>query len=209
MEYFLDLEKIFSSAKSLKYFVTKVDTPFFNDQFPKQYPIGRDVDVICHPEDFSKFIQICRENFELPINYTRHIIDDSKNRKRFRAHAPAYFMRPDPCPYDKLINGLPMTKLHFQIDISTIEEEEYDVFTQNFKSSIFDDMLSFNNVNILPTEKEATLRLFFWKKSPKASHHGMYLLENGSRSIIKNYRDGEFKNSCFEALNKIFGEDNA
>ena len=203
MEMFLKLTTLFSSIENLRYFVTKIDTPFFNDKFPEEYPIGRDVDIICHPEDLEKIVQLSNEIIHEEPNFSKHLIRDNENHIRFRLHAPRYFMRLNPRPYDKLINGHPMTKLHFQVDISTTKEEDFKVFTDQFLDSIFDNFSMRNGVKVLDPLSESTLRMVYWKNSPKSTHHLDYLQKNASLEIVENIKEGEFKESCKSVLARI------
>lgn len=203
MEMFLKLTTLFSSIENLRYFVTKIDTPFFSDKFPEEYPIGRDVDIICHPDDLEKLVQLSNEIIHEEPNFSKHLIYDNENHIRFRIQAPQYFMRLNPMPYDKLFNGHPMTKLHFQVDISTTKEEDFKVFTKEFVDSIFDNFSMKNGVKVLDSDRELTLRMLYWKNSPKATHHLDYILKNASLEILENIKDAEFKNSCKSILERI------
>ena len=119
MNLFLDLKKIFLLIDNLRYVAIKVDSPGFTSDFPFTYPVGRDVDIVCHKEDFNKIIKVCNDNIQFPEDHTYHVIRDNSTQTRFRVHAPGCFLRPNPRQTDKLINGKPWTQLHFQIDITT------------------------------------------------------------------------------------------
>jgi len=203
MEMFLKISTLFSCIKDLRYVVTKIDTPFFSDNFPEEYPIGRDVDIICHPDDLEKLVQISNEIIHEEPNFSKHLIYDNENHVRFRLQAPQYFMRLNPRHYDKLINGHPMTKLHFQVDISTTKEEDFKVFSREFLDSIFDDFSMRNGVKVLDINKECTLRMLFWKNSPKSIHHLEYISENASLKILENIEDEEFMSYCETILKRI------
>jgi len=203
MEMFLKLEDLFESIKNFRYFVTKIETPFFNDKFPKEYPIGRDVDIICHKEDFPKIVQISDELIHAEANYSKHVIHDSDDQTRFRIQTPRYYIRLNPMPYDKLINGHPMTKLYFQVDISTINEKDFRVFKKDFLDSLFTDFSIRNGVKVLNPKAEAALRMMFWKNSPKSTHHLDYISENVSIEMLQNIQDQEFKIWCENILERI------
>jgi len=200
---FLDLVGFFNSIKNLRYFATKIETPFFNDHFPEDYPVGRDVDLICHPEDFSRICCLCEEFIQPKEPFLRRIAKDTPKHFRYRIESANYFVRPNPSSYDKLIHGLPMTKLHFQVDISAISEKEYSCFSDNFISSIFDDLDTKNGINILDKDRESTFRLMFWKKSPAAVHHSDYISKNFDREILMNFRDGEIKEFAKNILERL------
>ena len=203
MEIFLNLPKLFSLIKPFRYFVTKIDTPFFTEEFPEKYPIGRDVDIISHSDDFNAITQICEEVVQAPPNFSKHVIRDSSNHIRFRIHAPHYFIRPMSRPYDKLINGLPLTKLHFQVDVSNILEKDYQIFSNKFLDSLFENLQNRNGINILDTDKEVTLRILSWHNSPNSIHHLDYITQYGNWQILENFKDESFRNFCQNELEKI------
>tara|TARA_R110002020_G_scaffold59538_4_gene162249 strand:+ start:5105 stop:5728 length:624 start_codon:yes stop_codon:yes gene_type:complete len=203
MNEFLDLEKIFKLAEPLKYVAIKIDAPGFTKNFPKNYPIGRDVDVVCHEEDFHKFIKICDDNITYPQDHTKHIIKDSATQTRFRVHAPSYFLRPNPRPTDKMIQGKPWTQLHFQIDITTTSNGDYLELNKDFIDALYDKIEYLNCVKVLPTEKETIFRMLVVEKTRQLSHHSDYLKSHGSLTMLKNFKKENFKNSCKDILDGL------
>jgi len=203
MNQFLDLEKIFSLASDLRYCAIKIDTPGFKKDFPKSYPLGRDVDIVCHTKDFDKLFKICDNNISYPKDHTRHIIRDSKTQARFRIHAPGYFLRPNPRPTDKMIQGKPWTQLHFQIDITTEKDRAYSHLSNEFLNSLFFNLKSVNGVNVLSSEKESVFRFLSLVKSKRSSHHSDYISRYGSLKILESLRCENFKNLHKDVLHNL------
>tara|TARA_B100000686_G_C15889152_1_gene524778 strand:+ start:99 stop:425 length:327 start_codon:yes stop_codon:yes gene_type:complete len=90
----------------------------------------------------------------------------------------------------KLISGKPLTKLHFQFDVSSIEEPEY---SRVDLAPFFEDMEKptiVNGVKILQDKNEALLRCIFYAKS-RSLHH---------RNFIYNYRDQINSTQIFDPM---------
>lgn len=201
---FLDLENIFSLVSHLRYVAIKIDAPGFTKAFPKIYPVGRDVDVVCHPEDFDRIVEICDNNIAYPKDFTKHVIRDGSAQTRLRIHSPEYFLRPNSRPTDKLIQGRPWTQLHFQIDITTTLNSDYENLTDSFLNSLFDEKEHLNGVKILSQKKESVFRLLSYEKSRKQSHHTEYLLRHANLEILEHFKNENFMNSCRKILIKLF-----
>jgi hypothetical protein len=179
-ECFLDLTSLFKDLESYRYFATKIKTPYFKlaQEFPEMYPVGRDVDIVTHSDDFENVIETVNSFCKVQEGIHR-IIHDSDDHQRHRLESPDYFMMPNAVSTDKLRNGLPTTKLHFQIDVSTIDDYDYMGIG---KSGIVEDMehpVFKNGVKILQDGNEALMRCVFYAKS-KSMHH---------RNFIYNFRD--------------------
>ena len=122
----LDMKNLFFELRDKRYFATKINTPFFkfDKEFPEMYPVGRDVDLIVHPEDFESICEIVQSYCQQQgMNY--RVLHDSSAHQRHRLESSEYFLLPNAVATDKRRNGLPLTKLHFQFDISSVLEEEY------------------------------------------------------------------------------------
>jgi hypothetical protein len=179
-ECFLDLETFFRELESYRYFATKIKTPHFKleKEFPEMYPVGRDVDIVTHPHDFERIIEVV-DSFCKKQKGIHRIVHDSEVHQRHRIESTEYFIMPNAVSTDKLRNGIPTTKLHFQIDVSSIDDYDYMGIG---KSGILDDMdhpTFKNGVKILQDGNEALMRCVFYSKS-KTMHH---------RSFIYNFRD--------------------
>ncbi len=174
----LNLKELFENIKDTKYFVTKINTPFFKleKKFPELYPVGRDVDLLTHPCDFENICSVVHKFCEKQDMVFR-IIHDSPTHRRYRLESPDYFLLPNAVPGDKLRNGLPLTKLHFQIDVSSIEENEYSgVDTKAFEADMNNPTFE-NGVKILDNKNEVLLRCVFYAKS-KSRHHRDFIYQN-------------------------------
>mgnify|MGYP001409321963 CR=1 FL=1 len=88
----LEIKKFFDSIKEFRYFVTKIETPFFSDSFPEEYPVGRDVDIVVHPKDFDKICCRCEEHVVPFDSLVRRLAKDSRNHYRYRIESLNYFL---------------------------------------------------------------------------------------------------------------------
>ncbi len=55
----LDVNVLFENISNCQYVITKLDTPYMPVDFPKSYPLGKDVDIVCQTSD--DFDYICHE----------------------------------------------------------------------------------------------------------------------------------------------------
>ena len=174
-ECFLDLVGLFKDLSSYRYFATKIRTPHFDKvkSFPEEYPVGRDVDIVTHPDDFESIVSVVN-NFCKVQKGSHRIIHDSNIHQRHRIESPDYFLMPNAVPTDKLRNGIPTTRLHFQIDVSSINDYDYVGIG---KSGILEDMsdpIFDNGVKVLRDGNEALMRCVFFAKS-KSMHHKNFI----------------------------------
>lgn len=49
----LDVEEIIKAISSYEYVLAKTDVPYMLSDFPKNYPLGKDLDIICSKKDFN------------------------------------------------------------------------------------------------------------------------------------------------------------
>jgi hypothetical protein len=171
----LDLVSFFKEIRDFKYFATKIKTPYFcfDEPFPEKYPVGRDVDIVAHPDDYEKIKEVV-EKFCLSHKMIYKVIVDSKTHTRHRLESEEYFILPNATSKDKLRNGLPLTKLHFQIDISSIKDNDYFGIVI---SPILEDMENptfINGVKILSDKNETLMRCLFYNNS-KSIHHKNFI----------------------------------
>ena len=91
----LNLREYLNRIKDCEYAIAKFDSPYVPENFPDEYPIGKDLDILVSERDFGKINQITEEFLNGCLI------------KKF----------PERVYYRIEING----KLHFQIDISIVD----------------------------------------------------------------------------------------
>ena len=100
----LDLNKLFNNLEDIKYFITKIDVPYVPQDFPSEYAVGKDVDLIVDKIDYDKIQKIVKEFASLyDREFEQNWIDESDGfRLRFENN----------------------NSLHFQIDVTYLVDDE-------------------------------------------------------------------------------------
>lgn len=198
-ECILEMNKLFSDLSNYRYFATKIKTPYFtlDKQFPEKYPVGRDIDIVTHPDDFQKVLEIV-EMYCKSQKMIYRVIKDSPTHHRHRLESSEYFLMPNAVPTDKRRNGLPLTKLHFQFDVSSIEDSEYsgictDDILKNIESPLF-----LNGIKILDDSNESLLRCIFYTKG-KSQHHRDFIYAHKDITKVSSIKDA----SIWDAINPV------
>ena len=106
----LNLSHFFNQIKELKYFVTKIDVPYAPIDFPENYAIGKDIDIIIDKKDYKKIYKIVKIFSKNHINFQQILIKE-KYGFRFRFEEN--------------------NSLHFQIDVKYGNENISDEFLEN------------------------------------------------------------------------------
>lgn len=143
------LEKI----KEINYAICKFDVPYMPDNFPKQYPIGKDLDMYVSIKDFSKLCTITQD-FVNHYNKTYKIktLFISTENVRFRLE----------------INN----KLYFQFDITKDNDNLLD--NKILKNDLF---------YILSYDNELRIREIEIKKNPHKIHHIDWMDTNTNKTF--------------------------
>ncbi|HOS69974.1 MAG TPA: methyltransferase domain-containing protein [Bacillota bacterium] len=81
----IDIKKFLCNIKGYNYVLTKTDVPYMPDNFPEDYPLSKDVDLISSCEDFQ---DICKEAEEFADKYSssyqiKKIKENGRLRIRF------------------------------------------------------------------------------------------------------------------------------
>lgn len=105
-KYEIDLLKLFKNLEHLKYIIIKIDTPYTPENFPVEYPIGKDMDIFCVKEDFRKINKVLLNfaNRHKTIFEIKIIDKNSKYRVRLEKYGQLYYMLDNNCLTD---NNLP------------------------------------------------------------------------------------------------------
>jgi hypothetical protein len=94
----LDINIFLDAIKDIDYAISKYDVPYMPKNFPQEYPIGKDLDILVSQKDFDKIIDITTKYFNAyKSKFSIKIIKKINNFKL------------------RLENN---NKLHYQIDIT-------------------------------------------------------------------------------------------
>ena len=94
----LDISEYLYAIKDCRYALSKIDVPYMPKNFPNEYPVGKDMDMYVHQEDYLKVIDTTESYINKYDKYKMVVINVTDN----------YRIR--------LQNG---RKLHYQIDIKS------------------------------------------------------------------------------------------
>lgn len=156
----LNIEDVFEQIKGYRYVITKFDTPYMPKDFPKNFPLGKDVDIIC--ETKADFISICREVEKLegscsPFKMRTVRKTDKENAKRVLYRIELR---------DELI---------FLFDVMYGEQEG---LSDKFISNMMNKREKRGAFYLPCRSDEIIVRLNEYKLNPKKEHHLSYVLDN-------------------------------
>lgn len=126
----IDIFSFLQSINSFRYALVKVDVPYMPSQFPYDYPLGKDMDIICEKEDFE---QICEKAFEFGERYSkkykvRIINEEEKFRLRFELKNFLLYQIDISCG----INGLKQSFIRNAIK-SRIKTDSYFILDKKYE----------------------------------------------------------------------------
>jgi hypothetical protein len=138
----LDLPRFLSMIKDDKYALTKIDTPYMVDNFPIDYPIGKDMDLLVTEKSFySVMTKLITFSRSYPDTFgIKEVAEPDGIRIRFHKKSG-----------DK--------SLDYQIDV-TVSPLVND-----------DNIIESNGYKVLNDEWECYSRLASLKKKPHKTHH--------------------------------------
>ncbi len=143
----LDLPRFLSMIRDDQYALTKIDTPYMVNNFPIDYPVGKDLDILVASHNFysvmAKLIEFSRDYQD--VFDIRDVAEPDGIRVRFH----------------KKIGNRP---LEYQIDVT--------VSTMIFDDACFET----DDYKVLTEEWECYSRLASLKKKPNKTHHADYIL---------------------------------
>lgn len=149
-EYRLDLDSFFNAIGDLQYVAIKAETPYMVDNFPKEYPIGKDIDIVVVEEDFSAMVQ--------------NLIEIASSDHRFRV----CIIKEDHGLRLRLeLGGV----LHYQIHVSYL----IDNLTLAFIKKSVAGRCRVRNFYIPELTYEIIFRLADHYEHPAKAHHGVFI----------------------------------
>lgn len=142
-EHVLNIYDYLTAIKEFNYALIKVETPYMTNNFPHNYPIGKDMDVIVSKEDYRPLVEITQKSFK-NLPFFKITENNSPNNYRVRLE------------HNK--------KLHYQIDISC------ELDTVNIEELLANRKLR-NNYYVLDSKNEFMIRKYELNKNPNKKHH--------------------------------------
>ena len=164
-DHFLDIKKLLDYLNNnYAYVVVKSDSPYVPDKFPDTYPIGKDLDILCHAPDLSNILQFIVENYDSVAN---------KNNFKTRMVSEHYGFRYR-CEQRTITNTL-----HYQIDVSFHLNDT----SPSFSKQIIENR-EFNGKYYIPSElHEIMLRSYYYSRKPNKTWHAKWI-ENKIKSVV-------------------------
>ncbi len=140
----LNIHAYLQTIAKYQYCIIKYEVPYMPKDFPHKYPIGKDLDLIVHENDFDMICQATRELMEPYKNYVT--IKEIKRNGNWRCRVEY------------------KNKLHYQIDIST------KLFDLDISAAV-NRRIANNDFFVLHQDDEYQVRLHEIKTYPKKKHH--------------------------------------
>lgn len=89
----LDIEAVLKNIKPFQYVLTKTDVPYMPSDFPKNYPLGKDMDLVCIKSDFSGVCNaIINSLQDMQLPYTIREVGKSEYHKLIRVELEEYLI---------------------------------------------------------------------------------------------------------------------
>ena len=155
----IDMASILSHIAERKYVVTKFDVPYMPDDFPAQYPLGKDLDIVCQNENEYKSVldSILADLEQYHDYYSIRIVNKEENRTLVRLEQEGQY-------------------LVFLFDVATRHR------TGNTASDFINGMVSTRQEKdmfyVPQPEYEIVLRLQELKDHPNKKHHKDYVIQH-------------------------------
>jgi hypothetical protein len=150
----LNLEAFVESLEGMRYSFIKMETPYMLSSFPKEFPLNKDLDIVCHPDDF---VEICNlaENFSVRYLDKYEVVKiNEPGRLRLRFE----------------LNGF----LIYQLDIA----DHFEKMDKDYFMSALNRRDYINGYYILNKQDEIVVRFIEYRKDPSKIHHQDYIKQN-------------------------------
>lgn len=108
----LNLRYLFNKIKEFKYVLVKTDVPYMPSGFPDAYPVGKDLDILCAPDDYIDMMYAVGKFIDLYSNRFEVVKKKTENGMKVRF----------------LSDG----KLHYQLHIEISEDVEPRILKNNY-----------------------------------------------------------------------------
>ena len=147
----IDLPKLLSMIKKYNYALTKVDVPYMPDNFPEDYPLGKDMDVVCDEKDFKSICSKLKK-------YSQHYEDRYKVRHRIKKNGDF--------------------NLRFELS-SAPGKKNYLCYGVHVSPHVFVERVSGGSYYVLGLVDELKIRIAEYEKNPSKTHHLDYIKGRG------------------------------
>ena len=148
-----DISVFFKAIENLDYVLLKTEVPYMPDTFPKDYALGKDLDILCKEEDMDRMI-------EESERYANAYASENKLTVRTIKKKATYRIRLE---Y--------LSCLILLIDIST----SYNGIKKEFFREIFHHKKRKNGYNVMEIQYEAVIRFEEVLKNPDKAYHRDWL----------------------------------
>ena len=135
----LDLKNYLFMIKDIEYFIIKLETPYVPKDFPKNYAIGKDIDLIVSSNDFEQIKEITKDFSKEYSEYNIILYDSDSDCFRLRFEDN--------------------NTLHYQIDIRITMEG----ITNEHIQRCLENRIMQSNYYILPPNLERVFRELEYK----------------------------------------------
>ena len=153
----LDLHNFFDLIKDISYILVKIDTPYVPEDFPDQYAVGKDLDIIVDKNDMVLMKQIVEKYAD---KYKNNFVIAKKDLGdgfcvRFKD------------------NG----RLHFQLDIAC----RVKGLDKDFVRESIENRKPIGSYFVAEERYEMIYRYVYYKKKKRKKYHLKYIRDNISK----------------------------
>lgn len=156
----LDLVDFFSKISNIHYAVTKLDVPYMPITFPRDYPLGKDVDILCPSDEVHDDILGVALVFSKDYEKDYDIRVVSKNGHGYKR---------------TLVRFEQEKQLVFLLDISS---QAGNCVAHDFTSDLCATRIETNGLYRASSEFEVLIRLIELYEHPNKQHHLTYIKDH-------------------------------
>lgn len=173
----LNVTKIIDAISSYEYVLTKTDVPYMPSDFPKNYPLGKDMDIVCSRSDFSG---ICNQ------------IIAAFNKMQL----PYSIIEVDKSTYHKLVRVELEGQLIYQFDVTSELEHVNADFIPNLLKRRIPEKTYYKPI----LEDELIIRLYEVLDNKQKRHHIEFL-----QNHLKELEEGNIDKYLNPAAKEVLG----
>ena len=149
----IPVKDVLDALNQYKYVLTKIDVPYMPESFPKEYPIGKDIDVFCLPTDCNLIVQTILDILSRSKSpYEIRCVKKTDFHKQIRIELQGFLM--------------------FLFDVIS---DEIDL---NFIEGAINNRVYRKSYYVTNSKYELLIRINELKKEPRKVHHGLYIKDN-------------------------------
>lgn len=160
----IDVESILKKLHPYEYVLTKMDVPYMPDDFPKHFPIGKDMDIICSEKDLTAIVEIVHSNLN-------KMIDVDKFEYKVIEKSPKHV-------YLRIEES---EKLFYQFDIACELNGVDDMFIDN----MLNRRLAKDSYYVPHIEDELLIRVYEVMNNPRKQHHIEFISQHANQVNVE------------------------